>query len=41
VDAVAIGDAALRAGISLHQLATERPDLEHVFLELTTGEAAI
>jgi hypothetical protein len=25
----------------LHQLTTERPDLEDVFLELTTGEASI
>jgi ABC-2 type transport system ATP-binding protein len=41
VDAATIGDAACRAGISLHQLATERPDLEDVFLELTTTDAAI
>jgi ABC-2 type transport system ATP-binding protein len=41
VDAAAIGDAASRAGISLHQLATERPDLEDVFLELTSGRAGI
>ncbi len=40
VDAAAIGDAARRAGISLHQLVTEGPDLEDVFLALT-GEAGI
>jgi ABC-2 type transport system ATP-binding protein len=40
VDVAAIGDAARRAGVSLHQVTTERPDLEDVFLELT-GEAAI
>src|SRR6185369_56307 len=33
--AEAIGDAARRAGVALHQLVTERPDLEAVFLELT------
>ena len=37
VDAVAIGDAAQRAGIAIHQLATQRPDLEDAFLELTKG----
>ena len=41
VDAVAIGDAAQRAGIAIHQLVTERPDLEAAFLELTAGKAAI
>jgi ABC-2 type transport system ATP-binding protein len=41
VDAVAIGDAAQRAGIAVHQLTTERPDLEDAFLELTGGKAAI
>ena len=41
VDAATIGDAAQRAGIALHQLTTERPDLEDVFLELTKGKAAI
>jgi len=41
VDAAAIGDAAQRAGIAIHQLTTERPDLEAVFLELTAGKAAI
>jgi ABC-2 type transport system ATP-binding protein len=41
VDAVAIGDAALAAGVAIHQLVTQRPDLEEVFLELTKGKAAI
>jgi ABC-2 type transport system ATP-binding protein len=40
-DAVAIGDAALRAGIAIHQLVTQVPDLEAAFLELTAGKAAI
>jgi ABC-2 type transport system ATP-binding protein len=35
VDAVAIAEAARRAGIAVHQLTTERPDLEEVFLKLT------
>ena len=38
VNAVAIGDAAQRAGIAIHQLITERPDLEAAFLELTAGK---
>jgi ABC-2 type transport system ATP-binding protein len=41
VDAPAVGAAALRAGVELHELVTERPDLEEVFLELTKGKAAI
>ena len=41
VNAVAIGDAAQRAGIAIHQLVTERPDLEAAFLKLTAGKAAI
>jgi ABC-2 type transport system ATP-binding protein len=32
-----IGETALRAGVALHQLTTERPDLEDVFLELTNA----
>ena len=40
-EAAAIGDAALGAGVALHELATQRPDLEDVFLELTQGKAAI
>src|SRR5262245_19081203 len=41
LDAPAVGAAALRAGVELHELVTERPDLEGVFLELTAGKAAI
>ena len=40
VDAPAVGAAALAAGVELHELITERPDLERVFLELTAGKAA-
>ena len=40
-DAIAIGDAALRAGVAIHQLVTQLPDLEAAFLELTAGKAAI
>jgi ABC-2 type transport system ATP-binding protein len=41
VDAPAVGAAALRAGAELHELVTEKPDLERVFLELTAGKDAI
>jgi ABC-2 type transport system ATP-binding protein len=41
VEAPAIGEAAARSGAVLHQLTTERPDLEDVFLELTKGKAEI
>jgi ABC-2 type transport system ATP-binding protein len=41
VAAPAVGAAALRAGVELHELVTERPDLERVFLELTSGQADI
>jgi ABC-2 type transport system ATP-binding protein len=41
VDAPAVGAAALRAGVELHELFTERADLERVFLELTAGKAEI
>ena len=41
VDAAGIGDAARRAGISLQELSTVRPDLEDVFLEVTKDQAAI
>jgi ABC-2 type transport system ATP-binding protein len=41
VDAAAIGDAARRAGVAIHQLTTQRPELEAAFLELTAGKAAI
>jgi ABC-2 type transport system ATP-binding protein len=41
IDAPAVGKAALAAGVELHELTTERPDLEGVFLELTAGKAEI
>jgi ABC-2 type transport system ATP-binding protein len=41
LDAPSVGRAALTAGIELHELSTERPDLEGVFLELTAGKAGI
>jgi len=41
VTAEQVGDAALRAGVAVHELVTERPDLERVFLELTAGKDAI
>jgi ABC-2 type transport system ATP-binding protein len=41
VSAAEIGDAARRAGLALHQLASQRPDLEAAYLELTAGKAAI
>ncbi|MEQ4303381.1 ATP-binding cassette domain-containing protein [Plantactinospora sp. B6F1] len=40
-DAPAVGRAALAAKVELHELTTERPDLEGVFLELTAGKAGI
>lgn len=39
--AAAVGDAALRAGVALHGLRTQKADLENVFLELTAGKAGI
>jgi ABC-2 type transport system ATP-binding protein len=41
MDAAAIADAAHRAGVILQQLTTERPDLEDIFLALTSGKATI
>ncbi|GAB3157217.1 ABC transporter ATP-binding protein [Micromonospora sonneratiae] len=41
LDAPAVGRAALTGQIELHELTTERPDLEGVFLELTAGKAGI
>ena len=41
VEAPAVGAAALRAGVELHELVADRPDLEAVFLELTKGKATI
>jgi ABC-2 type transport system ATP-binding protein len=39
--APAVGAAAFAAGVELHELTPERPDLEGVFLDLTHGKAAI
>jgi ABC-2 type transport system ATP-binding protein len=41
LDAAAVGGAAFAAGVELHELRTERPDLENVFLELTHDKAGI
>jgi ABC-2 type transport system ATP-binding protein len=41
LDAPTVGNIAFVNGVELHELATERPDLEGVFLELTRSEAAI
>ena len=41
LDAPTVGNLAFVNGIELHELSTERPDLEGVFLELTRSEAAI
>jgi len=41
IDAPTVGRAALAAQIELHELTAERPDLERVFLELTSGKAGI
>ena len=41
VDAPAVGRAALAGQVELHELSTERPDLEQVFLQLTHGNAGI
>jgi ABC-2 type transport system ATP-binding protein len=39
--AAQVGDVALAAGIPLHLLTIDQPDLEDVFLDLTHAEAAI
>jgi ABC-2 type transport system ATP-binding protein len=41
ITAAMVGDTALATGVALHELHTEQPDLEAVFLELTQGKAAI
>ncbi|MGH3682672.1 MAG: ATP-binding cassette domain-containing protein, partial [Natronosporangium sp.] len=41
VDAPAVGAAALRAWVVLHEPVAEKPDLERVFLDLTAGKADI
>jgi ABC-2 type transport system ATP-binding protein len=40
-DAAAIGHAAFTASVELHELTSERGDLEQVFLQLTAGKAGI
>jgi ABC-2 type transport system ATP-binding protein len=37
----AVGAAAFRAGVELHELVGERPDLEQVFFQLTEGKGGI
>jgi ABC-2 type transport system ATP-binding protein len=39
--AAVVGDIALAAGVAVHHLSTDQPDLEDVFLTLTTEKAAI
>ena len=39
MDAAAVGDAALAAGVAVHQLYEAQASLEDVFFELTDGEA--
>lgn len=41
IGAPAVGAAALRASVELHELVTERADLEQVFLELTAERSEI
>ncbi|MEN3309959.1 MAG: type transport system ATP-binding protein [Micromonosporaceae bacterium] len=41
LEAAEVGATAFAAGVELHELATERPDLEGVFLELTHDKAGI
>ncbi|HWB36680.1 MAG TPA: ABC transporter ATP-binding protein, partial [Rugosimonospora sp.] len=41
MDAAAVGAAAFAAGVELHELVNERPDLENVFLSLTHDKAGI
>ena len=40
-DGPTIGAAAMKAGAEIHELLSERPDLENVFLQLTAGKAGI
>jgi ABC-2 type transport system ATP-binding protein len=41
VDAPTVGKAALQASAEIHEMVSERPDLENVFLQLTSGKAGI
>jgi ABC-2 type transport system ATP-binding protein len=38
IDAPTVGHAAFEAGVELHELRTERADLEQLFFQLTEGE---
>jgi ABC-2 type transport system ATP-binding protein len=40
-DGPTVGDTALQAGVPIHELTVDRPDLENVFLQLTAGKADI
>jgi ABC-2 type transport system ATP-binding protein len=40
LNAAAVGDAALAAGVAVHQLYEAQASLEDVFFQLTDGEAA-
>ena len=37
-DAAAVGHTAFEAGVELHELRTERADLEQLFFQLTEGQ---
>jgi ABC-2 type transport system ATP-binding protein len=41
LEVAAVGSAAFAAGVELHELTADRPDLEGVFLELTQDKAGI
>jgi ABC-2 type transport system ATP-binding protein len=41
LEIAAVGSAAFTAGVELHELTADRPDLEGVFLELTQDKAGI
>jgi ABC-2 type transport system ATP-binding protein len=41
LEIAAVGSAAFSAGVELHELTADRPDLEGVFLELTQDKAGI
>jgi ABC-2 type transport system ATP-binding protein len=41
VDAPTVGRAALSAQVELHELVSDKPDLEQVFLQLTHAKAGI
>jgi ABC-2 type transport system ATP-binding protein len=41
LEVAAVGSAAFAAGVELHELTADRPDLEGVFLQLTHDKAGI